>query len=423
MRVKSSKAFKQNSPFRLFKTKQYFRKKRFSVIFVLGIPKMSNLKRATALKKSASRIWKNSVRVLAPSLQAVAVRPVSFRKKGVVRKQPGNVNSMAEESIFSHAGAVDPEEQIRKGYDFSALSLSAEELVKICVEMLWKPLSDVIANDETEHQRLLLKNLIEDVMYKYTATSYHNFTHAVDVTQMMYTVLTQYFNGRVLPHEFFFLLFSCLCHDMDHPGLTIDFLHRNGLLLEFETLEDYHIEETKTIIRSHPLFRTYFDEELTNELISFSAKAINATKMSTYQTIEEEIASLNEHDGFLSVEHYYLLMKISDLANVVRPFKDAKAWTKKLTTEFRSEGIMKDESSLSSENLMVMRESRMFAQKKAGREVKALGIAQLGQGTVQFVNDIVKPLADLIKVIDQTFFIDYTQRLENNLSQWMDQFL
>lgn len=100
-------------------------------------------------------------------------------------------------------------------------------------------------------------NIIKDKFRKYSVViqklynpvSYHNKTHAADVTQTSYYFLTYcdlYNIGQVTDMEAAVLLISSMVHDTDHPGVTNLYLvaTRDRLALRYNdksVLENHHI--------------------------------------------------------------------------------------------------------------------------------------------------------------------------------------
>ncbi len=64
-----------------------------------------------------------------------------------------------------------------------------------------------------EHYQQIRKN--------YFDIPFHNFYHAVDVLQTVYSMLTTFECDKVLttPAERIAILLAALCHDLRHPGM------------------------------------------------------------------------------------------------------------------------------------------------------------------------------------------------------------
>jgi hypothetical protein len=73
-----------------------------------------------------------------------------------------------------------------------------------------------------EHFKLTeskLESFILKVKEQYRDNPYHNFRHAFDVTQSVYSFLVEMKAINYLTNlDLLVLLVSALCHDVDHPG-------------------------------------------------------------------------------------------------------------------------------------------------------------------------------------------------------------
>ncbi len=64
-------------------------------------------------------------------------------------------------------------------------------------------------------------NFIHAIRKNYFDVPFHNFYHAVDVLQTVYSLLTTFECDKVLatPSERIAILLAALCHDLRHPGM------------------------------------------------------------------------------------------------------------------------------------------------------------------------------------------------------------
>ena len=70
-----------------------------------------------------------------------------------------------------------------------------------------------------------LWNLLEKLSTLYRTNFYHNFVHAIDVTQYVYVLINSDKICDMLSlEEKFMILTAALCHDVDHPGVNNNFL-------------------------------------------------------------------------------------------------------------------------------------------------------------------------------------------------------
>jgi hypothetical protein len=129
-------------------------------------------------------------------------------------------------------------------WHFDVFQLSVDEQIDAVVSMFkhLDILSTFALNEET------LREFIVALSDSYQANPYHNFTHAVDVTQAMFFMLTTLKLRRFLrPLDVFAVLVASLCHDSDHPGLTNAYLIATKSPLaercvDSSVLERHHLE-------------------------------------------------------------------------------------------------------------------------------------------------------------------------------------
>ena len=83
---------------------------------------------------------------------------------------------------------------------------------------------------------------------------FHNWRHAWSVTHCAYMILkTSGIGEKLRREEVLAIMISCLVHDLDHPGVSSDFLIKSGsmLALQFPTknvLEQMHFDQARLIL-------------------------------------------------------------------------------------------------------------------------------------------------------------------------------
>ena len=83
---------------------------------------------------------------------------------------------------------------------------------------------------------------------------FHNWRHAWSVTHCAYMILkTSGLGEKLRREEVLAIMISCLVHDLDHPGVSSDFLVKSGsmLALQFPTknvLEQMHFDQARLIL-------------------------------------------------------------------------------------------------------------------------------------------------------------------------------
>jgi YesN/AraC family two-component response regulator len=94
---------------------------------------------------------------------------------------------------------------------------------------LKKDLYEEFKIDDGVFQKFLKK--IEEM---YHENPYHNFLHSMDVTQFSYACLkTKQLSEYFAPIDKLILMFSAICHDLDHPGLNNNYQINSKSRLSF----------------------------------------------------------------------------------------------------------------------------------------------------------------------------------------------
>merc|ERR1711860_278064 len=93
------------------------------------------------------------------------------------------------------------------------------------------------------------------VKKNYRPVTYHNWRHAFNVTQTMFTML---FTGQLLPVfsdlEMLAMLVASLCHDLDHRGTNNAFqvkvVSPLAMLYSTSVMEHHHFDHSIMILNS-----------------------------------------------------------------------------------------------------------------------------------------------------------------------------
>ena len=191
----------------------------------------------------------------------------------------------------------------------------------------------------------LLKFMVE-LRRHYNPVPYHNWFHALDVTQFVFSVIS---NGKVESYledlEVFGLLLSAICHDTDHNGMNNTF-HRNAKTVfahlahgNLPPLEHHHSCITMDLSRE---LLSALPEDQRLRVSKFIVDCIMATDMEQHKQF---ITNFGEIEGGFKnsePEHRRLLaqiiLKAADLSNTVRDFEEASRMSAKLSEECHRQG-------------------------------------------------------------------------------------
>ena len=262
-------------------------------------------------------------------------------------------------------------------WNFPAQDFSMDELTYGACHMLERALSV----PELEPYRIPRAQLMTFLLatrrqYKHEReVHYHNWRHAVDVTQSLYCFLAEIGFGSENPHrprvknpnelesllrplDALTLLISAIGHDVGHPGVNNAFLvaceHPLAQMYNDKSvLENYHCAAYSQLLRRHwPSIRN---------LDGFRARMIStilATDMQRHfeymtnmenlkQRLEDSVDDLSEWPDKERDQARELIMalliKAADISNVARPFDVSSKWAKILMNEFSRQGELESE--------------------------------------------------------------------------------
>lgn len=248
----------------------------------------------------------------------------------------------------------------------------------------------------------------------YNEPPYHNWIHAIDVLQYIsYQVRITNSHKILTQFELLAVCVAALCHDAGHQGLNNAFNVNAetplGILFKDQSvMETFHCTVAIRIL-SQPetnLFHSLNTKELT-VIWKWIIHLILATDMAFHfklikqgnEALEAGVINLKEEAHRLMCME--LVMKVSDISNVSRPFKYADKWCEVLSEEFWRQGDKEKELGLPYSGPLMNREGQ-----------------NKPKGQVGFYNFVCLPLYTLIARI----FPELTVNLESvksNLAQWV----
>jgi CheY-like chemotaxis protein/HPt (histidine-containing phosphotransfer) domain-containing protein len=208
-------------------------------------------------------------------------------------------------------------------------------------------------------------NFLKRLQTYYHTNPYHNFMHAMDVTQFVYSCLCiDKIAGMFTPLEKLCLIFAAPCHDVDHPGLNNNYQinAKTPLALiynDISVLENHHCCIAFRILREKDCnIVENLDPEDYKEFRKTAITTILATDMAQHFEILTKFQTRIQ-TGPLSKESkddkqqlMNIILKCADVSNAVRPFSVAKRWAHMLIDEFLCQGDKEKELGLTVSPLM-----------------------------------------------------------------------
>ena len=266
---------------------------------------------------------------------------------------------------------------------------------------------------------------------------YHNWRHAVDVTQSTYTFLrgagaldppdeggasrqSNGLDGLLTPFDALALVVSAIGHDVGHPGVNNPFLVacKHPLAQTYNdksVLENYHCAAYSQLLRRHwpslsnaPGFRARMISTIlaTDMQRHFEYMSHLGDLTVKVKKREAEVADWSDNEQQHARElTLALLMKAADISNVARPFATSSKWAKVLMNEFARQGEL--EAELNMPTCLFggpPNKSDLLAAAQSQKGFITLFAYPLFQGIAEIVPSMSTPCAEL----------------RNNLQAWED---
>lgn len=234
-------------------------------------------------------------------------------------------------------------------FAFDDIRLSDDDTLTACLRM-FLDLSLV----ETFHIDFdVLCRWLLSVKKNYRDVTYHNWRHAFNVGQMMYSILhaTRWWEhlGSI---ECLALMIACLCHDLDHRGTNNSFqmkIHSPiAQLYSTSTMEHHHFDQCLMILNSLQLLSNLTPEQH-SRVIRVLEEAILATDLAIYFKKRVDFFKIAS-DGlnWKREEHKEsvrgMLMTVCDLAAITKPWDVEKRIAELVSAEFFEQGDLERET-------------------------------------------------------------------------------
>ena len=192
---------------------------------------------------------------------------------------------------------------------------------------------------------------LTEISETYKKVPYHNWRHAVDVTQFVqYEIKLVGLQEKLKANELFGLVVAAICHDANHDGFTNVYNEKAetplGILFKNQSvMETHHCSIAIGVISKEEcnIFATLDSAEY-KAMWAMIIRLILSTDMAKHFDFLKKVnATLDEHplnmedaeDRFTSMD---LVLKCADISNVSRPFEMANKWCDVLCEEFFRQG-------------------------------------------------------------------------------------
>jgi hypothetical protein len=219
------------------------------------------------------------------------------------------------------------------------------------IKVLFAVFHDFRLLDEFQVSNEKLFRFLEEISQTYNKVPYHNWRHAVDVTQFVtYELKTTGFCDALPRLELLGLIVAAICHDANHDGFTNVFNVRAetplGILFKNQSvMETHHCSMAIQILaKEENNIISIFEGQDLKRLWSYVIRLILITDMAAHFQFLGTLKDIMQSGGLKveDSEHRMIAMqgilKCGDISNVSRPFDLADKWCTVLCEEFFRQG-------------------------------------------------------------------------------------
>lgn len=200
---------------------------------------------------------------------------------------------------------------------------------------------------------------LSEISQTYNKVPYHNWRHAVDVTQFVtYEIKTAKLENAFTKRELLGLIVAAICHDANHDGFTNVFNVKAetplGILFKNQSvMETHHCSVAIGVLSKEDcnLFEKLNATEV-KEMWNLVITLILTTDMAKHHDFLKQVAErlttgpLNNDDAEDRFMEMQLILKCADISNVSRPFELADKWCDVLCEEFFRQGDLEKTSGM-----------------------------------------------------------------------------
>ncbi|XP_022186791.2 dual 3',5'-cyclic-AMP and -GMP phosphodiesterase 11 isoform X3 [Nilaparvata lugens] len=231
-------------------------------------------------------------------------------------------------------------------FKFDDLRLSDDDTLKACLRMFLD--LDFVERFHIDYE--VLCRWLLSVRKNYRNVTYHNWRHAFNVAQMMFSIITTTQWWKIFGElECMALIIACLCHDLDHRGTNNSFQIKASSplaqLYSTSTMEHHHFDQCIMILNSqgNQILSNLSPDEY-SRVIKVLEDAILSTDLAVYFTKRGMFLNLVRERSYnwSREDHRELLrgmtMTVCDLAAITKPWNVEKRIAELVTSEFFEQG-------------------------------------------------------------------------------------
>ncbi|XP_022246838.1 cGMP-specific 3',5'-cyclic phosphodiesterase-like isoform X1 [Limulus polyphemus] len=301
-----------------------------------------------------TQVYESAMKLMAK--QRVALEVLSYHAS----------SSVEETSRLTNLPIPSAERFQLYNFSFSDFSLSNEQTYQVTLRM-FKEL-DLISKFHIPYQ--VLCRWVLSVSKNYRPVIYHNWRHALNVSQTMFAMITTGKMGSLMTDlEILALLVACLCHDLDHRGTNNSFQTKTdsplAILYSTSTMEHHHFDQSIMILNSegNNIFQSLSPEEY-KIAVSVIESAILSTDLALYFKKKYgflELVESGEKDWSEPVKKDLLrgmMMTACDVSAICKPWEVQKKVAELVASEFFEQGDLEKEHLKERPSAMMDREKK-----------------------------------------------------------------
>ncbi|XP_075230732.1 dual 3',5'-cyclic-AMP and -GMP phosphodiesterase 11-like isoform X2 [Lycorma delicatula] len=231
-------------------------------------------------------------------------------------------------------------------FKFDDIRMDDDDTLKACLRMFLD--LDFVERFHIDYE--VLCRWLLSVKKNYRNVIYHNWRHAFNVAQMMFSIITATQWWKIFGElECMALIIACLCHDLDHRGTNNSFQIKASSplaqLYSTSTMEHHHFDQCIMILNSqgNQILGNLSPDEY-SRVIKVLEDAILSTDLAVYFTKRGAFLSLVRASAYnwRHEDHRELLrgmtMTVCDLAAITKPWNVEKRVAELVSSEFFEQG-------------------------------------------------------------------------------------
>ncbi|XP_031627073.1 dual 3',5'-cyclic-AMP and -GMP phosphodiesterase 11-like isoform X2 [Contarinia nasturtii] len=235
-------------------------------------------------------------------------------------------------------------------FSFDDIEMDDDDTLRACLRMFLE--LDFVERFHIDYE--VLCRWLLSVKKNYRNVTYHNWRHAFNVAQMMFSIVTATQWWKIFGEiECLALIIACLCHDLDHRGTNNSFQIKASSplaqLYSTSTMEHHHFDQCLMILNSpgNQILAHLSSEEYSRALRVLE-DAILSTDLAVYfrkrGSFLKHVKPNTTMANWLSEEPRSLLramsMTVCDLSAITKPWPVEKRVADLVTSEFFEQGDM-----------------------------------------------------------------------------------